>query len=173
MKTSWVSDLHLFSSRSDGHRHRDSILAAAAESDVFVLGGDIFDFSWTTLPTLEETVERAVAWLTELAAHAPNCRFYYVLGNHDYHQPFIERLREVERTVANFAWQPFFLRLGNSMFLHGDVANRPMTARTLKRSRLRGSHFTRKARYSTLFTVWSSPPGCTLPSPRSCTVTVS
>jgi len=47
-KCCWVSDLHLFSRRSLGEQQFDIILAAARETDVFVLGGDIFDFSWST-----------------------------------------------------------------------------------------------------------------------------
>jgi UDP-2,3-diacylglucosamine pyrophosphatase LpxH len=133
-KCCFVSDLHLFANRSDAHRYLNAIVKAASHADVFVLGGDIFDFRWSRIPTLE-AVERATRWLMELTAACPQCHFHMVLGNHDYHQAFIDRLVKLAPQVANLSWHRFYVRLGDSVFLHGDVADKEMDARSLAEAR--------------------------------------
>ena len=133
----FVSDLHLFARRSDAGRYQHAIAARASKASIFVLGGDIFDFRWARMPGATDAVEEAIRWLREIALRCPRCHFHLVLGNHDYHQPFIERLVDLEAVLPNFSWHPFYVRLGSSIFLHGDVANRKMTARKLARSRNR------------------------------------
>ena len=46
-KCFFVSDLHLFANRSNAHRYLEEIARAASRAEVFVLGGDIFDFRWS------------------------------------------------------------------------------------------------------------------------------
>jgi UDP-2,3-diacylglucosamine hydrolase len=133
-KCCFISDLHLFANRSDASRYLDAIAHAASRADFFVLGGDIFDFRWARIPTLE-AVDRAIRWLTELTTFCPNCQFHMVLGNHDYHQAFIDRLMKVGPQVENLTWHRFYVRLGNSVFLHGDVADKEMDARMLAEAR--------------------------------------
>lgn len=139
-KTFFTSDLHLFARRSLADEHLHAILAAAARADVFVLGGDIFDFRWSTLGSTEATVDAAIGWLDVLMAHAPRCRFQYVLGNHDHHDVFVERLAAWSESAPNFGWDPFYVRLGNSVFLHGDVADRKRNVRRLAEVRDRKQH---------------------------------
>jgi hypothetical protein len=45
------------------------------------------------------------------------------------------------------SWHRFYLRLGTSVFLHGDVADRPMTAQALVQSRSRWLHAKRRGRF--------------------------
>ena len=71
----------------------------------------------------------------ELTCACPHCHFHLVLGNHDYHQAFIDRLAELERRVSNLAWHRYYVRLGSSVFLHGDVANKEMDAQMLAEAR--------------------------------------
>lgn len=130
----FVSDLHLFANRSNAHRYLEEIAQAASRADVFVLGGDIFDFRWSRLP-LRRAVQRAAEWLTELSAACPKCHFHLVLGNHDYHQGLIDQLMVLERRLHNLAWHRYYLRLGSSVFLHGDVADKVMDARMLADAR--------------------------------------
>jgi predicted MPP superfamily phosphohydrolase len=139
-KACFVSDLHLFANRSRGARHLDAIRRTAERSELCVLGGDIFDFKWSTLPSGEHTIDEAVRWLTELAAGVPDCRVHFLLGNHDYHPGLIARLPELAEAVPNFEWERFFLRRGNTIFLHGDVADRRMTAAHLEQRRMRFCH---------------------------------
>jgi len=130
----FVSDLHLFANRSNGHRYLEEIVAAATQADAFVLGGDIFDFKWSRMPT-PRAIQWAVRWLMEMTAGCPQCKFHLVLGNHDYHQAFIDRLEGLDGVVSNLAWHRFYLRLGHCVFLHGDVADKDMDARQLAAAR--------------------------------------
>jgi UDP-2,3-diacylglucosamine hydrolase len=121
---SFVSDLHLFARRSDAPRYADAIRTAARRSEVLVLGGDIFDFTWSTLPTMEATVAAAFRWLEHIAAEHPHCQIHYLLGNHDYCQPFLDLLERQAHVIPNFAWHHFYLRLGPNVFLHGDAVEK-------------------------------------------------
>ncbi|HTN77248.1 MAG TPA: metallophosphoesterase, partial [Pirellulaceae bacterium] len=85
----FVSDLHLFSRRSQAQRYRDQLHATARDAKVFVLGGDIFDFRWSMLKSVEVTVDAAIIWLEELIAPHPDCQFHFVLGNHDCNRRFV------------------------------------------------------------------------------------
>ena len=106
--------------------------------EVFVLGGDIFDFRWSRIPILR-AVQMAATWLRELAASCPQCHFHLVLGNHDYHQALIDRLVELEKEVSNLSWHRYYVRLGSSVFLHGDVADKTMNAQGWPRPARNGS----------------------------------
>ena len=117
-----VSDLHLFAHRSAAGRYMRAVRNAAAEADFFVLNGDIFDFHWTTLPTVEDTTQAAVDWLQTLAEENPRCQFHFVLGNHDCYRFFVEKLDALAQVTPNLSWHPFWLRLGNAIFLHGDLS---------------------------------------------------
>ena len=135
-RTSFVSDLHLFSGRSLAPRHEAALHAAAARSRVFVLGGDIFDFRWSTLGAPEVTVPQAIRWLDELVASHPRCDFHFVLGNHDCNRRFVAALETYSITRPNLLAHPYYFRLGTSIFLHGDAADRPrMDALALSRRR--------------------------------------
>jgi UDP-2,3-diacylglucosamine pyrophosphatase LpxH len=122
-KCFFISDLHLFASRSKAWKYLDEVVLAARQADNFVLGGDIFDFRWARTRNHRQTVDRAVAWLTDLAAHCAQCHFHFVLGNHDYHHAFIDRLADLSNKLPNFSWYRYYVRLGDSVFLHGDVAD--------------------------------------------------
>ena len=135
--TYFVSDLHMYSSRSQEERYLAEIEEKAARADNFVLGGDIFDFRWSMMTSIETTVVHAVHWLRELIVDCPNCHFYYILGNHDYHQPLMDRLDRLAATFDNFSWEPFYLRLGRSVFIHGDAADRMSTGEELAVARAR------------------------------------
>jgi UDP-2,3-diacylglucosamine hydrolase len=138
-KCYFVSDLHLFANRSDAHRYLREIAVAASHAEAFVLGGDIFDFRWSRIPILR-AVDRAAQWLSELAESAPQCQFHLVLGNHDYHQALIDRLVRLEKQTVNLSWHRYYVRLGSSIFLHGDVADKTMDARRLAEARQEWLH---------------------------------
>lgn len=117
----FLSDLHMFSRRSIFHEHEAEILARAAEARVFVLGGDIVDLSWTSLPTVEATIDASMGWLSNLVASNRSCQFHYLLGNHDCHANFVERLAEAAAANENLHWEPYFLQIGSAVMLHGDA----------------------------------------------------
>lgn len=124
--TFFVSDLHLCSRRSLAVQHVGAIHAAAARADTFVLGGDIFDFRWSTLPTADATVRHAMRWLDELVGSHPQTQFHFVQGNHDCNRRFVAALTAYSGTRSNLAVHPFVLRLGKAVFLHGDAADHPV-----------------------------------------------
>lgn len=130
-----ISDLHVFARWSAVDNYMGEIHAAVARSDFIVLNGDTFDFRWATLPTVGDAVEAAVDWLRAFLARYPECRFFYILGNHDGHPLFVERLAALAEEEDNLKWHASHLRVGDNLFIHGDLSLRyPRTdpfARTL------------------------------------------
>jgi UDP-2,3-diacylglucosamine pyrophosphatase LpxH len=125
VKTYFVSDLHLCSRRSRAALHVPAIHAAASRAGAFILGGDIFDFRWSTLPTADETVRHAIRWLDDLVASHPQCDFHFIQGNHDCNRRFVSALETYSATRPNLSIHPYLLQQGKNVFLHGDVADRP------------------------------------------------
>lgn len=130
-----ISDLHLLAHRSDAARYADAIRAAAGNADFFVLNGDIFDFRWSTLPTLERSVREAVDWLRAMASDFPGCRFFFILGNHDSPAALVEQIDRLEGETPNFVYRASHLRIGTSLFLHGDLVFGRSSADPFRRER--------------------------------------
>jgi UDP-2,3-diacylglucosamine pyrophosphatase LpxH len=130
-----VSDLHMFSPRSRAHDLLENIYVAAEGAEVLVLNGDIFDFGGTGLASISDTVAEAMNWLQALVSRFPDKQIYYLLGNHDYHKQFLDVVVPWAELESRFALQEYFLRLGNTLFVHGDCVNYKMTAAHLQKSR--------------------------------------
>ncbi len=124
-QTYFVSDLHLFSRRSQGLLHGGALHAAADRAGTFILGGDIFDFRWSTYGSSEATTRQAVRWLDDLVGSHSQCDFHFVLGNHDCNGRFVAALAHYAQTRPNLTVHPYVLRLGTKVFLHGDAADHP------------------------------------------------
>lgn len=136
MKSAYVvSDLHMFCKRSQWERHIPKIHDAAKEAELFVFNGDSVDFKWTSLPGIPETITAAAQFFDDLCQQYPECHFHVNLGNHDFVTDFIHALEELSERTPNFSWHPYYLRVGSTLFLHGDVANRKMNHRQLQRYR--------------------------------------
>lgn len=129
-KTFFLSDLHLLSRRSQAERHEEAIHASAERAQTFVLGGDIFDFRWSTHASPQQSVDAAIGWLDRLASAHQACQFHFIFGNHDYNRRFISALEEYETSQVNLMSHRYVLRLGSSVFLHGDAADRPNMCHT-------------------------------------------
>ena len=147
----FVSDLHKFAARSDAEAVEPELRRVMARSDRCVLGGDIFDFRWSTLGSPERTAEAAVQWLAGLLGAAPDARLHLLLGNHDHAAPLLDRLPELSAQSPRFEWHRYFLRVGPAVFLHGDAADLPRRRRSapderLRRRRERSLHHGRRAR---------------------------
>ncbi len=117
----FLSDLHLFSRRSNFERYRDDLERIASQGELLILGGDIFDFKWSYHRTLERTIAEAIGWIEGLADRFPQCSIYYLLGNHDSHPRFVAELDRLVFEKKNLQWQPYWLRMGKLVFLHGDI----------------------------------------------------
>lgn len=140
MNIAFASDLHLFSRRSQADRYEAQLRQAAARSRVFVFGGDIFDFRWSTRGSAEATGAAAIEWLERFMEPHSHCEFHYVLGNHDSAPQWVARLDELAGHRQRFAWHPYFLRVHDAIFLHGDVIEGATTHAELDVARARYEH---------------------------------
>lgn len=125
-KSFFISDLHLFARRSTAPSLDAAIQAAARQSHSFVLGGDIFDFRWSSHRVLEDAIRHSRQWLERLVAENTACRFYYLLGNHDCHPQFVESLQELTETFPHLEWHRHYVRIDQNIFLHGDIVDTPV-----------------------------------------------
>ena len=117
-----VSDLHVFRRYSQTAQLLPKLLQSASTKDFLVLNGDIFDFNWSVLPSIEQTVSAAAEWLVELIVRLPRCRIFYVMGNHDGLKPWANRLDELTRSFrGQFSWVQAVLQLDDCWFFHGDL----------------------------------------------------
>lgn len=128
--TFFLSDLHLLSRRSQAERHEELIYQTAGRAQTFVLGGDIFDFTWSVHGSPQKSVEMALRWIDRLVGANAACHFHFVFGNHDYNRRFISALEEFETSTVNLTTHRYVLRLGDSVFLHGDAADHPEMSHT-------------------------------------------
>lgn len=118
-----LSDLHLFSRRSRVDDQMSTIRSAVRGARTLVLAGDIVDFKWSTLGSFEATAVAARAWLEGLLEENEGLKLRYVLGNHDHLPEWMDGLNALSDAHGRFNWDPYYMRLGNAFFLHGDVCN--------------------------------------------------
>ena len=117
----FVSDLHLFSPRSVASAAEQAIFTPGDATRCIVLGGDIFDFRWSTQGSHQDTLDATRRWLISLVETTESSPVVYLPGNHDCHPEFLEVLEQIARTHELFSWSPHHLILGDCLFLHGDV----------------------------------------------------
>lgn len=120
-----ISDLHIFARSSLYERYLPLLEQAASRHKVVVLNGDTFDFKRSRFSGNSETAREAAAWLSALCLRHPETRFHYLLGNHDCVRPFVDDLRMLEKRCANLRLSEDTLKIGSSLFLHGDVCDLP------------------------------------------------
>jgi UDP-2,3-diacylglucosamine pyrophosphatase LpxH len=116
----FLSDLHLFSPRSDWQRWRSGTETLLADKSWIILGGDIFDFRWSTEGGNRETLLAARLWLEKFIAEHSSAQIVYLLGNHDCHAGMHELLSEVARLYPQFQWHQEWFQLEDCVFSHGD-----------------------------------------------------
>lgn len=120
MKQGFVfSDLHLFAQRCNNAVLEQVIQSIPENSDFLVLNGDIIDFRWSHHRKEDATIHAGLEWIKTLQSHLPKTKFYYVMGNHDCSQPWSRALDTLRSD--SFQWSPTHFRLGNALFLHGDL----------------------------------------------------
>ncbi len=132
-----VSDLHMLTNRTAIHEYMEDIERQLADSDLFIFNGDIFDFQWSLHGGFASSVEVAIAWIKELVDRHPHCLFVFINGNHDCVPEYQRALAQLARERRNFAWEEHYLRLGDKIFLHGDVFNAGVTPEALNAYRER------------------------------------
>ena len=115
----FVSDLHVFSGRSKGETLSNELQGAYPESSLLVLGGDIFDFKWSSLGETG-TLLAAEKWLGTLLDQWRG-EVVFLAGNHDCLPKFFGVLSQISHRCDRFTWHRHHLHLGDAVFLHGDV----------------------------------------------------
>jgi UDP-2,3-diacylglucosamine hydrolase len=142
LKGYFLSDLHLFSRRSTGETLMPELEDKVQRSHTVVLGGDIFDFKWSTEGPADATCQRASRWLADLLSLNGECEFHYILGNHDSNPMFVECLKQLAEDHPLFFWHRYFARLDHCLFLHGDIADGSLDHSELdsRRAKLEGKH---------------------------------
>ncbi len=144
-----ISDLHLLAERSSADKYLEKVYHLAQTADFLVLNGDIFDFRWSTLDNLEQSIDSALKWLDNLAGRFPNCCVFYIMGNHDGLADFARHLDKSTPTIPNLEWHSSHIRIGNALFFHGDLLLRPHNndpfQRKLKQFRRQKGRFANRA----------------------------
>lgn len=123
-KSWFLSDLHLLARRSSAPELESAIHRAAQQAHTMVLGGDIFDFRWRTKLSMEAAIDESMHWLERLIENNTAAHYHYLLGNHDSHPDFVDRLQKLSEQLPRFEWHRHLLRIDKSIFLHGDVVDR-------------------------------------------------
>ncbi|MEM7558357.1 MAG: metallophosphoesterase [Planctomycetota bacterium] len=119
----FVSDLHLLSMRCDSQRAIADLHRYDSSAQCIVLGGDTFDFRWSTQGGCEETCNAAMRWLKGLLAATGKASIFFLLGNHDCLPEFEDRLRAFSENEPRFHLVPHVLLLDDCLFLHGDITH--------------------------------------------------
>ena len=145
VRTAFISDLHLLTSRCDYQRHATSIRHAVEASEVCVWGGDLFDFCWSIEGDGPASRKIAIEWLQQWRSEFPEKTFVYLTGNHDAQPEFQEALSrwslqnsDSQNSDSQNSDSPFAarlltirpdavhvgldaIRLGDCLMVHGDV----------------------------------------------------
>ncbi|MEZ6074130.1 MAG: hypothetical protein R3C56_00215 [Pirellulaceae bacterium] len=129
----FVSDLHLFSPRSDAAYVPAKLAETKSEDRCIVLGGDIFDFRWSVQGSHERTLAAAVRWLEELLERRTSP---YSL--HSWQPRLSPRIPAFAYSVGparpRFDWHEHHFQLGDTLFRHGDILDAAGNPKQLPRS---------------------------------------
>lgn len=136
----FVSDLHLFSPRSAAASMDDEISAFRESHECIILGGDIFDFKWSTHAHWQASLAAADQWLRDLLDKTGDSQIVYLAGNHDCHPEFLDRLDQLSKKTHRLRWHAHAAQLGDCLFLHGDVLDAGPTVQQLGVYRERYQH---------------------------------
>ena len=117
----FLSDLHLFSSRCNVSFDLSAVHAFRTDSDCIVLGGDLFDFKWSRYGDAESTSREALLWLKAFLSETGDSHVIYLSGNHDCLPGFEEALSEYAKNCPRFHWIEHACKVGDCLFLHGDI----------------------------------------------------
>jgi UDP-2,3-diacylglucosamine pyrophosphatase LpxH len=121
LQIAFISDLHLFTSRSTAERHREYMVEAATSADLVVFGGDLFDFRWSRMGDHRSTAAAAVAWLDRFIEQVGEKDYVYLYGNHDGDAQLRSKLTSWSAQRDNVHLAGDLLRIGDTALLHGDA----------------------------------------------------
>lgn len=136
----FISDLHLFSPRSAAVETQSQLARYQDANECIVLGGDIFDFRWSTKGNHVATLKAACNWLHELLAATGQSQVVFLPGNHDCHPTFLGELKLLAERESRFSWHDHHLQIDDSLFLHGDILDAGLSLTGLARYRSKFHH---------------------------------
>jgi len=117
----FISDLHLFCPRSVSAETHEELSQFQDASQCIVLGGDIFDFRWSTHASHDASLAAAREWLEELLAVTGESQIVFLPGNHDCVPEFLEDLESLAASQPRFSWHDHHVQINDCLFLHGDI----------------------------------------------------
>jgi hypothetical protein len=115
------SDTHAFATFTNFRRDEPNIWKAMEGKDFVVENGDISECKNLGFgTTINDVVNHRIKRMEEQARRFPDTDFHIVLGNHERYQAFIDPLTEFCKSHPKFHLHHSFVRIGDSMFVHGD-----------------------------------------------------
>jgi UDP-2,3-diacylglucosamine pyrophosphatase LpxH len=120
-----VSDMHIFGCSSLYTRYLPTFYSQVSSHSVTILNGDTFDFKRSIFKSSQETTRYALEWLRDLSRRASQSKIFFIVGNHDCQLIFLHALIQALPQLPNISLVTDSLRLGSSLFLHGDVVDLP------------------------------------------------
>lgn len=142
-----VSDLHLHTRRSNFASLAHAVQGSGMACDGLVLNGDIFDFRWNINHNVNTAIASAIADIYQFLQKWPECRVYYVVGNHDNHPEFVAALRHLATYQEQFSCHEYYLQLKMHLFLHGDCCDMEMDHYQLQTRRNKWAQMRRRPGY--------------------------
>ena len=144
----FVSDLHLFCPRSVSVETHRQLSQHQDVSECIVLGGDIFDFRWSTYKSHEASLKAARDWLEELLLVTGESKIVFLPGNHDCVPEFLQELDLLASHEPRFAWHNHHVQIHDCLFLHGDILDAGPSLQKLLRYRSKFHQAEPKSRLS-------------------------
>ncbi len=132
-----VSDMHIFGCSSLYERYLPRFYDQVTSHSLTVLNGDTFDFKRSIFKSSQETTRYALEWLGALSHRAAQSKIFYIVGNHDCQQTFLQALAKALPELPNISLITDSLRLGSSLFIHGDVVDLPQDTNNIEQVRQR------------------------------------
>jgi predicted phosphodiesterase len=117
-----ISDLHLFSPRSNAEAQLRRIKRHLERIDTLVLNGDTFDFRWSMYPSERASIRAALVWLERLAVQFDGRKVHYIFGNRDRIRSFRPLIEEFAARSRVVTLHDSSVRLGHSLFVQGDCS---------------------------------------------------
>jgi UDP-2,3-diacylglucosamine hydrolase len=144
----FISDLHLFCPRSVSEETTEQLTQFQDASDCIVLGGDIFDFRWSTHASHDASLAAAREWLEDLLSVTGESRIVFLPGNHDCVPEFLEDLELLAAGQPRFSWHNHHVQINDCLFLHGDILDAGPSFDQLASYRSKFHHAEPKSRLS-------------------------
>lgn len=92
--------------------------------ELFYLDAKFFNHDASTAPhtLVKSAVKDSLQFLETCLQQNPQTTIHLVLGNHELIHKFRNGLDKLQQKYPNFEWSPEAIKIGNALFVHGDLA---------------------------------------------------